>query len=196
MDLEVPTRMQGLCSLQQCPSGECLRYTDRLPSRGQRFPMFAYSCHAGDSCSSQSLSVLATQSCAAALIVCITEHTSGLHAGITLPICRMQGWPPCMPCVLRECINSTWPWRCRDGSVTASTSARTSLIPETLEDMQQDAEFQQTAERLARLGQGAITREERRQRQRSLDKMGVPGFGTKLKVRGSRGKNGMRLLPR
>lgn len=54
--------------------------------------------------------------------------------------------------------------------------------------MQQDAEFQQTAERLARLGQGAITREERRQRQRSLDKMGVPGFGTKLKVRRNRGK--------
>lgn len=54
--------------------------------------------------------------------------------------------------------------------------------------MQQDAEFQQTAERLARLGQGAITREERRQRQRSLDKMGVPGFGTKLKVRRNSGK--------
>eukprot|EP00891_Asterochloris_glomerata_P004575 jgi/Astpho2/4575/e_gw1.00067.422.1_t len=52
--------------------------------------------------------------------------------------------------------------------------------------MQQDAEFQQTAERLARLGQGAITREERRQRQRSLDKMGVPGFGTKLKEHGGK----------
>ena len=53
--------------------------------------------------------------------------------------------------------------------------------------MQQDAEFQQTAERLARLGQGAITREERRQRQRSLDKIGVPSFPTKLKVRSTGG---------
>ena len=100
----------------------------------------------------------------------------------------MQGWQPAPP-ELHECVNSLWSWWCRDGSVTPSTSTCTSLIPETLEDMQQDAEFQQTAERLSRLGQGAITREERRQRQRSLDKMGVPGFNTKLKVRSSRGKN-------
>ena len=113
----------------------------------------------------------------------------------SLPTYRMQGWQPA-PSPLPERVDSLPPWWCRDGSITASPSARTSLIPETLEDMQQDAEFQQTAERLARLGQGAITREERRQRQRSLDKIGVPSFGTKLKVSSSRGISYLRLLPR
>ena len=59
---------------------------------------------------------------------------------------------------------------------------RTSLIPETLEEMSTDADFQQTAARLQRLGQAAMTREENQKRQRSLDKLGVPAFGSMVKV--------------
>lgn len=59
---------------------------------------------------------------------------------------------------------------------------QTSLIPETLQDMQSDEEFQQTAARLAKLGQAAMTREEKHKRQRSLDSLGVPSFGAMLKV--------------
>lgn len=58
----------------------------------------------------------------------------------------------------------------------------TSLIPETLEDMSTDADFQQTAARLQKLGQAAMTREEKQKRQRSLDKLGVPSFGSMVKV--------------
>ena len=58
----------------------------------------------------------------------------------------------------------------------------TSLIPETLEEMGTDTDFQQTAERLRRLGQAAMTREEKQKRQRSLDKIGVPSFGSMVKV--------------
>ena len=58
----------------------------------------------------------------------------------------------------------------------------TSLIPETLEEMATDTDFQQTAERLRRLGQAAMTREEKQKRQRSLDKIGVPSFASMVKV--------------
>lgn len=58
----------------------------------------------------------------------------------------------------------------------------TSLIPETLKEMATDADFQQTANRLRRLGQAAMTREEKQKRQRSLDKIGVPSFGSMVKV--------------
>lgn len=58
----------------------------------------------------------------------------------------------------------------------------TSLIPETLEEMASDIDFQQTAERLRRHGQAAITREEKQKRQRSLDRIGVPSFGSMVKV--------------
>ena len=61
-------------------------------------------------------------------------------------------------------------------------AANTSLIPETLEEMASDTEFQQTAARLQKLGQAAMTREEKQKRQRSLDKIGVPSFGAMVKV--------------
>ncbi|KAL3157842.1 hypothetical protein ABBQ32_012258 [Trebouxia sp. C0010 RCD-2024] len=60
----------------------------------------------------------------------------------------------------------------------------TSLIPETLEEMASDKDFQQTAERLRRHGQAAITREEKQKRQRSLDQIGVPSFGSMVKDKG------------
>ena len=58
----------------------------------------------------------------------------------------------------------------------------TSLIPDTLEEMATDTDFQQTAERLRRLGQAAMTREEKQKRQRSLDKIGVPSFSSMVQV--------------
>ena len=58
----------------------------------------------------------------------------------------------------------------------------TSLIPETLQDMESDVDFQQTAARLQQLGQAAMTRDEKQKRQRSLDKIGVPSFGSMVKV--------------
>lgn len=48
--------------------------------------------------------------------------------------------------------------------------------------MSTDTEFQQTAQRLQKLGQAAITREEKQKRQRSLDRLGVPAFGRMVKV--------------
>ena len=65
---------------------------------------------------------------------------------------------------------------------TEAIANGTSLIPETLEEMATDTDFQQTAERLRRLGQAAMTREEKQKRQRSLDKIGVPSFGSMVKV--------------
>eukprot|EP00803_Ostreobium_quekettii_P011393 evm.model.scf_1211.2 EVM.evm.TU.scf_1211.2 scf_1211:34247-37994(-) len=64
-----------------------------------------------------------------------------------------------------------------------------SLIPETLEEMAQDVEFQRTAERLRREGQAALTREEKVRRQRSLDNLGVPSFYKMVKDSGATGLN-------
>ncbi|KAA6425155.1 MAG: Fe-S oxidoreductase [Trebouxia sp. A1-2] len=71
-----------------------------------------------------------------------------------------------------------------DLQTDSTAAASTSLIPETLEEMESDTEFQQTAARLQRLGQAAMTREEKQKRQRSLDKIGVPSFGAMVKERG------------
>lgn len=61
-----------------------------------------------------------------------------------------------------------------------------SLIPKTLEEMEGDAEFARTAADLKRLGQKALTREERRRRQRALDNLGLPGFGEVCSRHGER----------
>jgi len=49
--------------------------------------------------------------------------------------------------------------------------------------MEGDAEGAALAARLATEGQAALTREERRQRQRSLDALGVPPFLAVARVR-------------
>lgn len=59
---------------------------------------------------------------------------------------------------------------------------RTSLIPETLHELLQDSEQQTLNERLQVEGQAALSREERRKRQRSLDSIGAPSFQHILKV--------------
>lgn len=67
------------------------------------------------------------------------------------------------------------------GAAAAGASA-TSLIPQTLEEMEADVESAATRDLLKRRGQAALTREERRQRQRSLDAIDAPSFSSVLKV--------------
>ena len=57
-----------------------------------------------------------------------------------------------------------------------------SLIPETLEEMASDVEFQEIQRKVREVGQKELTREERKARQRSLDALGVPNFAVTLKV--------------
>lgn len=76
-----------------------------------------------------------------------------------------------------------------DEPVTAITgdeaaASRTSLVPDTLQEMNQDVELQQHLAALAAAGQQALTREERLQRQRSLDDLGAPSFYTTCQVGG------------
>ncbi|KAK9844053.1 hypothetical protein WJX81_003051 [Elliptochloris bilobata] len=66
--------------------------------------------------------------------------------------------------------------RRRAPTACAAAQLRTSLIPQTLEELEHDNEGRALAERLASEGQAALTREERRARQRSLDALGVPPF--------------------
>lgn len=68
----------------------------------------------------------------------------------------------------------------REGAPPGSTS----LIPETLELLATDEELQQLHARVAEVGQAALTREEAKLRQRSLDNLGVPPFGQVLKAAG------------
>ena len=56
-----------------------------------------------------------------------------------------------------------------------------SLIPETLKEMESNEEFKVTAENLRRLGQKALTKEEKKQRQRALNNLQVPHFLKVLK---------------
>lgn len=65
---------------------------------------------------------------------------------------------------------------------SAEQLERTSLVPDTLRKLSADADQQALAQRLQREGQAALTREERRKRQRSLDGLGAPSFPALLKV--------------
>ncbi|GIL44041.1 hypothetical protein Vafri_1610 [Volvox africanus] len=65
-----------------------------------------------------------------------------------------------------------------------TSQSRTSLVPETLRDMEQDVELQRHLEILAAAGQQALTREERLKRQRSLDALGAPSFYATCQSRG------------
>ncbi|GLC47384.1 hypothetical protein PLESTB_001360400 [Pleodorina starrii] len=73
------------------------------------------------------------------------------------------------------------------GVGTASPTAaleRTSLVPDTLREMEQDTELQQHLAALAAAGQQALTRDERLKRQRSLDALGAPSFYATCQSRG------------
>jgi hypothetical protein len=61
-----------------------------------------------------------------------------------------------------------------------------SLIPQTLEEMAVDTEHQQLQESLKRRGQAALTRDEKRKRQRSLEAIDAPAFHSLCQVSISR----------
>mmetsp|Transcript_44260 Transcript_44260/g.73437 ORF Transcript_44260/g.73437 Transcript_44260/m.73437 type:complete len:407 (+) Transcript_44260:90-1310(+) len=61
----------------------------------------------------------------------------------------------------------------------------TSLIPQTLLEMEHDPEFRHTAKKLREVGQRRLTVEERRRRRRALDVLGVPDFEPFLRQRGA-----------
>lgn len=63
-----------------------------------------------------------------------------------------------------------------------SSSPRTSLVPETLEFMETDVELITQLQQLSAKGQAALTREEKKKRQRSLDALGAPSFYAVAKV--------------
>jgi len=52
------------------------------------------------------------------------------------------------------------------------------LVTETLENLETDEDFQQTSKRLTDIGAAAMTKEERTQRRRALEDLGVPDFLT------------------
>eukprot|EP00882_Tetradesmus_deserticola_P008711 GHRQ01009186.1.p1 GENE.GHRQ01009186.1~~GHRQ01009186.1.p1 ORF type:complete len:426 (+),score=165.21 GHRQ01009186.1:689-1966(+) len=57
---------------------------------------------------------------------------------------------------------------------------RSSLIPETMQDLAADTDLQATLAAIAAKGQQQLTREEARARKRSLQGLGLPGFEQKL----------------
>lgn len=63
---------------------------------------------------------------------------------------------------------------------------QSSLIPQTLEEMETDVEFQAAARNLREVGQEALTGVERRQRQRALHNLGLPNFADFVKSQGVR----------
>jgi hypothetical protein len=72
-----------------------------------------------------------------------------------------------------------------------------SLIDQTVKELKEDANFQETAARYAELGAETVTREERAVRRRALDEIGIPTFDefvadklpTKIQRREPKGKN-------
>ena len=58
----------------------------------------------------------------------------------------------------------------------AASREGASLIPTTLREMDADPEFQATAKQLREAGQQRLTLEERKNRRRALDALGVPDF--------------------
>ncbi|KAL4443396.1 hypothetical protein ABPG75_011133 [Micractinium tetrahymenae] len=91
----------------------------------------------------------------------------------------------------RHCVAASAAASSRQGSTGPAAAAAassppgaTSLVPETLEQLAADEDLQQLHARVAEVGQAALTREEAKLRQRSLDKLGVPPFGQVLKAAG------------
>jgi radical SAM/Cys-rich protein len=63
--------------------------------------------------------------------------------------------------------------RGRKSETNASSSSSSSLVPETLREMESDPEFQQTRLKLEKFGQKTLTREESAKRRRALENFGV-----------------------
>lgn len=77
----------------------------------------------------------------------------------------------------------------------ASHSQQESLIPATLQGMKDDVELQEHLASLQARGQAALTREERKKRQRSLEALGVPNFMAVSQVRSRGGCGCGRMAP-
>lgn len=72
---------------------------------------------------------------------------------------------------------------CKAASTEAATdSSSSSLIPETLQQMESDTELQATLAALKTKGQAALSREEAKARKRSLQHLNLPSFTDKLQV--------------
>ena len=72
---------------------------------------------------------------------------------------------------------------CKDQIVCRqSTRESTSLIPQTLDEMATDLEYQDIQRSIKSRGQTALTREEKRQRQRSLEALDASSFYTLCQV--------------
>lgn len=72
---------------------------------------------------------------------------------------------------------------CRAASTDAATdSSSSSLIPETLQQMESDVELQATLAALKAKGQAVLSREEAKARKRSLQHLNLPSFTEKLQV--------------
>lgn len=56
----------------------------------------------------------------------------------------------------------------------------TTLMDQTMEELESDQDFQETAKRVKTVGVAAMTKEERTQRRRALDSLGIPEFNTFL----------------
>ena len=68
---------------------------------------------------------------------------------------------------------------CLESTVTDDANPNSSsLIETTLAEMESDVEFQELTEKIARIGVDGMTKEERTQRRRALDELGVPNFMT------------------
>lgn len=74
-------------------------------------------------------------------------------------------------------LEAAKPWRRKD-------LFGNSLVEQTLEEIQEDEEFQMTAQKYAEMGAEKISREERAQRRRALDDLGIPSFAGFLHEKG------------
>lgn len=59
-----------------------------------------------------------------------------------------------------------------------------SLVEETIRELESDEDFQTTAQRYAEMGAEKVSREERAQRRRALNDLGVPSFSSFLEEKG------------
>jgi hypothetical protein len=72
---------------------------------------------------------------------------------------------------------------CRCPAAAPQQEERSSLIPETLQNLAADTELQATLAAVAAKGQQQLTHEEAKARKRSLQGLGLPSFQQKLQVR-------------
>ncbi|KAF6264814.1 Fe-S oxidoreductase, partial [Scenedesmus sp. NREL 46B-D3] len=84
----------------------------------------------------------------------------------------------------RTCVrgNGSRSTRCR--AAAPQQEQRSSLIPETLQELAADADLQATLAAVAAKGQQQLTREEAKARKRSLQGLGLPSFQQKLQGSG------------